>query len=255
MPARSNPKTKGIFMSPFEAAMSLAVQLPQAERERLAKALGVAVASAPSTPSSSRVLPMASATTRPDPVAWRKAESGHAVLATETGLSDAEIPTGPSAIAGVWQERAEQLLSPRDESTPVANGIALNQIPAGTPVLVHADLCLALACGEESATEFFNNPPVEIRLATAGYLHLLSAAQTPEELRRIRRFVQPFAVLSLGPMASSRSVELMLEHSLTTRLSPLDAFIAATALAHEIPLVTRSAAPFASISDLAVCRI
>jgi predicted nucleic acid-binding protein len=177
------------------------------------------------------------------------------VLATEAGLSDAEIPTGPSAIARIWQNRSEQLLQPRDESTPAANQIALKQIPAGTPVLVHADLCLALACGEAEALEFFNNPPVEIRLATAGYLHLLSAAQTSEEQRRIRRFVQPFAVLSLGPMASSRSVELMLEHSLTTGLSPLDAFIAATALAHEIPLVVRAASAFGGITELAVCRI
>ena len=242
-------------MSPFEAAMSVAVQLPQAERERLAKALGVTVATTPSTPSSSRVLPMASLTARPDPIAWRKAESGHAVLATDAGLSDAEIPTGPSAIAGIWQDRSEQLLAPREESTPAANQIALAQIPVGTPVLVHADLCLALACGEESAANFFNNPPVEIRLATAGYLHLLSAARSPEEQRRIRRFVQPFAVLSLGPMASSRSVELMLEHSLTTGLSPLDAFIAATALAHEIPLVVRSNGAFSQITELAVCGI
>jgi predicted nucleic acid-binding protein len=242
-------------MSPFEAAMSVAVQLPQAERERLARALGVNIAPDASTPSTSRVLPMASLVSRPDPAAWRKAESGHAVLATEAGLRDSEIPTGAAAIAGVWQERAEVLLAPRDESTPAANQIALNQVPAGTPVLVHADLCLALACGEQSALEFFNQPPVEIRLATAGYLHLLSAAQTPEEQRRIRRFVQPFAVLSLGPMASSRSVELMLEYSLTSGLSPLDAFIAATALAHEIPLVARSASAFNGITELAVCRI
>jgi predicted nucleic acid-binding protein len=241
-------------MSPFESALSAAVQLPQPERERLAKALGLRIEEA-STPSPTKLLPMASATARPDPAAWRKAEAGHAVLATEEHLRDEEIPAGGAAIENLWQARAAELLAPRDESTPGENEIALAQIPPGTPVLAHADLCLALACGEENAVRFFAHPPVEIRLATAGYLHLLAAAQSASEQRRVRRFVQPFAVLSLGPMASSRAVELMLEHALTDGLSPLDALIAATALAHEIPLLARSTRPFAGINDLIACRI
>lgn len=241
-------------MSPFEQALSVAVHLPQAERERLAKALGIAIREE-STPSTSRSLPMMNLTARPDPQAWRKAESGHAVLATEENLRDDEIPTGAPAIACMWAERSGELLAPIEESTPAPNQIALGQIPPGSPVVVHADVCLALACGEEQAQQFFQQQPAEIRLATAGYLHLLAAAQSTPEQRRIRRFVQPFAVLSLGPMASSRAVELMLEHSLETGLSPLDALIAATALAHEIPLLARSTQAFAGLTDLMVCGV
>jgi hypothetical protein len=36
-----------------------------------------------------------------------KAERGHAVLATETPESEADIPAGPAAIAGLWGDRAE----------------------------------------------------------------------------------------------------------------------------------------------------
>jgi predicted nucleic acid-binding protein len=241
-------------MSPFEAALAAAVQLPHEGRERLAKALGLRIASE-SIPTAARLLPMASATARPDPVAWRKAEAGHAVLATEESLSDKEIPAGAAAIEGLWQVRASELLAARDESTRGENEIALAQIPDGSPVVAHADLCLALACGEENAVRFFARSAVEIRLTTAGYLHLLAAARNSSEQRRVRRFVQPFAVLSLGPMASSRAVELMVENSLQTGLTPLDALIAATALAHELPLLARSTQPFAGISDLIVCRI
>jgi len=122
----------------------------------------------------------------------------------------------------------------------------------GRPALVHTDLCVALARGVPEAVAFFQSPPVEIRLSTATYLQLLALARTPEEQARIRRFVSAFPVLSLGPMASSRAVELVQAHALSAGLSPLDALIAATALAHEIPLVVRDPRPFAEIADLEV---
>lgn len=120
------------------------------------------------------------------------------------------------------------------------------------PALVHTDLCLDLARGVPAATAFFQAPPVEIRLSTVTYLELLAAARNLDEQARVRRFVTPYPVLSLGPMASSRAVELVQAHHLSTGLQPLDALIAATALAHEIPLYARDPQPFAGILDLTV---
>lgn len=122
----------------------------------------------------------------------------------------------------------------------------------GSPALVHTDLCIDLARGVPDAVAFFEAPPVAIRLSTATYLQLLALARTPEEQARVRRFVSAYPVLSLGPMASSRAVELVQEHALAAGLGPLDALIAATALAHEIPLVVRDPRPFANIADLEV---
>jgi len=42
-----------------------------------------------------------------DPVGWRKAEAGHAVLAIDTPERDEEIPAGPRAIAGIWADRTD----------------------------------------------------------------------------------------------------------------------------------------------------
>jgi len=120
------------------------------------------------------------------------------------------------------------------------------------PVVVATDVCVDLALGVPQAVAFFRKPPVDIRLATATYLELLAGARSPEEQRRIKRFVQGYAVLSLGPMASSRAVELMLEHGLADGLQPLQALAAATALAHEIPLATRNPEPYRNIPDLEV---
>jgi len=122
------------------------------------------------------------------------------------------------------------------------------------PAVVATDVCFDLALGVPEAEEFFRKPPVDIRLATATYLELLQAARSPEEQRRIKRFVQPYPVLSLGPMASSRAVELLLQHSVEDSLTALQALAAATALAHEIPLVTRHPDPYRGISDLEVIQ-
>ena len=119
------------------------------------------------------------------------------------------------------------------------------------PALVATDLCADLAYGRPEALAFFRQPPIEIRLSTVTYLALLAQARTPVEQRRIQRFVAPYPVLSLGPMASSRAVELVLEYGLLTGLGALDALVAATALAHEIPLYSRDPA-FQGIRDLAV---
>ncbi|MEO6908398.1 MAG: PIN domain-containing protein [Abditibacteriaceae bacterium] len=232
-------------MSLFEEAMSIAVQLSQDQRERLSKALGVEI-----NQQRKSTLPMANANARPDPVAWRKAETGHAVLATDVHLRDEEIPLGASAIQGIWSDHASEFLSKSTFAAP-----SVKTLPTGSPVVVHHDINITLACGDAEVASFYQQPNVEVRLATAGYLQLLSLCKSASEQQRVRRFVQPFAVLSLGPMASSRAVELMLEHVVQTGMQPLDALTAATAIAHEIPLVTRSAERFAGIADLDVYGI
>lgn len=121
---------------------------------------------------------------------------------------------------------------------------------SGGPALIHTDLCIELARGAPAALAFFQAPPVEVRLSTVTYLELLSLAHSQEEQARVRRFVSAYPVLSLGPIASSRAVELLHAHGLTDGLRPLDALIAATALAHEIPLYARDPRPFRRIAGL-----
>ena len=114
------------------------------------------------------------------------------------------------------------------------------------PAVVATDVCLALACGFPGAVQFFQTPPVEIRLATATYLELLSNCETEPERKRVKRFVQGYPVLSIGPMASAGAVEILLGQ----QLPPLEALAAATALAHEIPLVTGFPELFQGIDGL-----
>lgn len=249
-------------MSLFEDAMSVAVQLPMTERERLARALGLNVhtrgagktlplnqfVAMPQTVTPQNLLPQApqdESQRRAQGEAWRRAETGHAVV--DTGQSAvapaAEIVDGPRALLGLFPNAA----STRDaesEALPAAS-----ELSKGGAALVHSSVCFALAAGDEDALRFFEAAPIEARFATATYLSLLGVARNESDLARVQRFVAPYAVLSLGPMASSRAVELMIAGA-PHGLEALDALIAATALAHEIPLVTLHAAPFAAVRDL-----
>lgn len=224
-------------MSTFEDAMSFAVQLSQSDRDRLARALGVNVAAPKNT------LPLATGgdLSKTNPAAWAQKERGHAVLVTD--FPGGAIPPGPAAIQAMW---------PATEPAQVHDfPHSVTSLPAGSPVLVHTAVAEALARGSAAVQSFWSKPGVEIRLATGTYLKLLETCQSPAEQERVRAFIQPYAVLSLGPMASSKAVELMLSRP-TDALQALDALIAATALAHEIPLLTLDPRPFTFIPNLLV---
>jgi predicted nucleic acid-binding protein len=231
-------------MSLFEDAMAVAVQLPTPERERLARALGLNV----HTRGPGKTLPLNQFVNRPDladPQAWRRAETGHAVLDTRGA---APIEDGPNAIAGMWSHFEDVAVAHTEGD--IAN---ISTLRAGHPVVVHTSVVTDLAVGRDEAKAFWSAPPVEPRLATASYLALLGAAEDEQQVERVRAFVQPFAVLSLGPMASSRAAELMLSHA-TRGLTALDALVAATAIAHEIPLVVREPGAFTGIAELQVVK-
>lgn len=74
-------------------------RLPAEERARLVAELGGE--GIPVLPRLSSLPPRPPA---PHSVAWVKAERGHAVLATDTGPTEADIPIGPEAIAGMWAD-------------------------------------------------------------------------------------------------------------------------------------------------------
>lgn len=236
-------------MSLFEDAMQVAVQLPLAERERLARALGLSV----HTKSPGKTLPVGTlplnafvASPSQDPnqsAQWRQRETGHAVL--DTGQSVQQ--DGPRALFGLFG--AENQIEYSNSGTTSVSGL-----PAGTPTVVHVDVARALANGDEQALAFFEQPNIEIRLATATYLALLEGAQNANQIARVQSFVRPYAVLSLGPMASSRAVELMTSPTRHERFTLVDALSSATALAHEIPIVTLDAERFAGIAELRVVR-
>jgi hypothetical protein len=89
-------------MATFEDVLRLARTLSAADQQRLIQALAAPAARRTELPLTQFGGPT---TPRAHTIEWVKAERGHAVLATETGDTEAEIPAGPEAIAGMWADR------------------------------------------------------------------------------------------------------------------------------------------------------
>lgn len=220
-------------MANLNQILELARQLSAGEREQLLRALR-----APARAE----LPLMGAPP-PQSADWVRAERGHAVLDTGApAAAGGPVPPGAAAIAGIWADLPSEVAS-GGEGIPAAGY-------AG-PALVATDVCVELARGSEAARGLFTAGRIEVRLSTATYLELLAAARDREERHRVQAFASAYPVLSLGPMASGRSVELLLAHR-DAGLGPLAALAAATALAHEIPLVTVRPGPFLGIDGLLV---
>ena len=86
-------------MATYEELLALSRQLSAEERLRLAREIGASPASGFAQIGGAVPRPPA-----PHSVAWLKAERGHAVLATETGPAESDIPAGADAIAGMWAD-------------------------------------------------------------------------------------------------------------------------------------------------------
>jgi hypothetical protein len=84
----------------YREILNQARTLSRQEQEQLTKELA-----ARATPASGALGMLTQRGPAPQSVAWLKSERGHAVLATDTGPSDSQIPAGAAAIAGMWADR------------------------------------------------------------------------------------------------------------------------------------------------------
>lgn len=84
----------------YREILNQARSLSRQEQEQLTKELAARVA--PPSGALGMLTPRGPA---PQSVAWLKSERGHAVLATDTGPTDSQIPAGAEAIAGMWADR------------------------------------------------------------------------------------------------------------------------------------------------------
>jgi hypothetical protein len=87
-------------MPTYEEVRLLALDLSAEDRKRLAQELAAAGAG-------TSLMTFAPRPPAAQSVAWLKAERGHAVLATDTGPAEADIPEGAAAITGMWRARGE----------------------------------------------------------------------------------------------------------------------------------------------------
>lgn len=94
------------------------------------------------------------------------------------------------------------------------------------------------------------------RVSTITYLELAQGCRSKDELQRAKLglVAQQTQILPLTPAISERAMALIDAHALADGLQLADALIAATALEHDLTLLTGNARHFAAIAQIKIER-
>lgn len=92
------------------------------------------------------------------------------------------------------------------------------------------------------------------RLSTVTYLELAQGCRSKDELQRVKRGLaaQQTQILPLTAAVSQRAMELIEAHALADGLRLADALIAATAMEHDLTLLTGNTKHFAAVEALKI---
>lgn len=122
-------------------------------------------------------------------------------------------------------------------------------------ILIDSDVMIWLTRGHVGAMERL----IQInpwRISTITYLELAQGCRSKEELQRAKRglIAQQTQVLPLTSAISEQAMALIDAHALADGLQLADALIAATALEHDLTLLTGNTRHFSAIEQLKIER-
>lgn len=120
-------------------------------------------------------------------------------------------------------------------------------------VLVDTDVLIWHLRGYAQAAHCLDRLP-QLTLSAMSYLELLQGMRNKEELTAVQKMfaLRQANVLPLTAAITQRATELMTTLTLSHGLQAGDALIAATALEHQLPLLTGNTKHFAPIAGLQV---
>lgn len=121
--------------------------------------------------------------------------------------------------------------------------------------LIDSDVLIWLTRGHAGAkTRLLQINPW--RISTITYLELAQGCRSKDELQRAKRGLaaQQTQILPLTPVISERAMALIDAHALADGLQLADALIAATALEHDLTLITGNTKHFAVVETLKIER-
>jgi predicted nucleic acid-binding protein len=120
-------------------------------------------------------------------------------------------------------------------------------------ILIDSDVLIWLMRGHAGANARLTQiTPWRISVIT--YLELAQGCRNRDELQRTKRglSVQQTQILPLTPSMSERAMTLIDAHALGDGLRLADALIAATALEHNLTLLTGNARHFSAVAQLQI---
>ena len=123
--------------------------------------------------------------------------------------------------------------------------------------LLDSGICFALLKGSSSVRErLASQEPAAVRLSSLVKAQLLESARTASDvavrLELLQRFFEPFGSLVFDDRCAEQYAVLRAQNPKGSDLSSLDLMTAATALAHDLTLVTDRPSEFAPLAGLPV---
>lgn len=121
-----------------------------------------------------------------------------------------------------------------------------------TQVLVDTDILIDVANNDAIAkTRLINESQTSaLAVSTVTVMELIVGCRNKFELQTLNRFLDQFQVLTLTSPISDRATQLLQKYFLSHGLLIADAFIAATAIENQVPLMSKNQRDFRFIEEL-----
>ncbi|MBO1346175.1 MAG: type II toxin-antitoxin system VapC family toxin [Hormoscilla sp. GUM202] len=121
-----------------------------------------------------------------------------------------------------------------------------------TQILIDTDILIDISNNDETAKSRLlqESKTSVLMISTITVMELLVGCRNKSELNSMEQFLAQFQVLKLNSLISDRATMLLEEYVLSHGLLIADALIAATAIEHQIPLLSKNQRDFRFIQQL-----
>ena len=121
-----------------------------------------------------------------------------------------------------------------------------------TQILIDTDILIDISNNNETAKSRLlqESQTSVLMISTITVMELMVGCRNKSELNSLEQFLAQFQVLKLNSLISDRATMLLQEYVLSHGLLIADALIAATAIEHQIPLLSKNQRDFRFIQQL-----
>lgn len=122
-------------------------------------------------------------------------------------------------------------------------------------MLIDSDVLIGFTRGHLGAATFLKSLD-QWRISTVTYIELAQGCRSKIEMERLKQGLERrnTDILMLTPTISKTAIQLIEQYSLSHGLQLADALIAATALEHQMVLLSGNAKHFSAINNLSLQR-